>query len=174
MGFDVTYRPPFPLIGLDDLNLCEEWHSIPASYFGLMAPKIPNYFMYIGPNSSVKSSSILAVLEAAVTYTVKYILKMQFDNIKHFDPKQEATDEFTFHTQAWFKGTVWEEVCNAWYKNQKTGRVDAVWPGSVLHYPEVIEDPRWEDMNIAYHNTIRLQNTIGWIIYGSLTYITAK
>ncbi|KAJ4236796.1 hypothetical protein NW757_013372 [Fusarium falciforme] len=38
-GFDVSYRPPFPLIGLDEFDLREEWHSVPASYLGVRFPQ---------------------------------------------------------------------------------------------------------------------------------------
>lgn len=41
---------------------------------------------------------------------------MQTNNIKYFVPKQDVSDEFNKHTQSWFKGTVWEEDCNAWCK----------------------------------------------------------
>lgn len=37
------------------------------------------------------------------------------------------------------------------YKNNETGRVNAVWPGSSMHYQQVIEKPRYEDFNITYH-----------------------
>lgn len=36
------------------------------------------------------------------------------------------------------------------YKNNETGRVNAVWPGSSLHYMEAIQTPRWEDYEIEY------------------------
>ncbi len=36
------------------------------------------------------------------------------------------------------------------YKNNETGRVNAVWPGSSLHYMEAIKTPRWEDYEIQY------------------------
>ncbi|QGI92395.1 hypothetical protein CEK26_005464 [Fusarium fujikuroi] len=139
-GFDVSYRPPFPLIGLDNYDLGKEWHTVPGGYMGVMAPKIPNY---------------LSLLEAIVSYTVKIIKKMQRDNIKYLVPRQDVTDEFNDHVQSWFKGTVWEENCNAWYKNRKTGRVDAIWPGSALHFRDAIQDPRWEDMEIKYHSRNR-------------------
>ncbi|KAM5385172.1 hypothetical protein ACJZ2D_001133 [Fusarium nematophilum] len=156
-GFDVSYRPPFPLIGLGGVDLRKEWTEIPASYLGVMAPRIPNYLMYLGPNSPVESGSITGELEALVSYTLKVITKMQTNNIKYFVPKQDVSDEFNEHTQSWFKGTVWEEDCNAWYKNRKTGRVDAIWPGSALHYRVALEEPRWEDMEIKYHGPNRFQ-----------------
>ncbi|KAF5001146.1 hypothetical protein FDECE_11042 [Fusarium decemcellulare] len=156
-GFDVSYRPPFPLIGLEGIDLRKEWEEIPASYFGVMAPRIPNYLMYLGPNSPVEGGSITGELEALVAYTLKVITKMQNNNIKYFVPKQDVTDDFNRHTQSWFKGTVWEEDCNAWYKNRKTGRVDAIWPGSALHYRDALAEPRWEDMDIQYHGPNRFQ-----------------
>ena len=35
-------------------------------------------------------------------------------------------------------------------QNNETGRVNAVWPGSSLHYIEMIRDVRWEDYEIEY------------------------
>ncbi|PSN66538.1 FAD/NAD(P)-binding domain-containing protein [Corynespora cassiicola Philippines] len=167
-GFDNSYRPPFPLLGLDNYDLREAWHSIPASYMGLlmpeqvMAPKIPNFLMYLGPNTPVENGSITGILEAVVSYTIKVIKKVQHDNIRYFVPRQDVTDDFNRHAQSWFKGTVWEENCNAWYKNRKTGRVDAIWPGSALHFRKAIEDPRWEDMEIKYHS----RNVFQYLGYG--------
>ena len=42
------------------------------------------------------------------------------------------------------------EECRSWYKNNETGRVNAVWPGSSLHYIEAIRTPRYEDFEIEY------------------------
>ena len=36
------------------------------------------------------------------------------------------------------------------YKNNETGRVNAVWPGSSMHYQQVIDRPRYEDFDIKY------------------------
>ncbi|RMJ12259.1 hypothetical protein CDV36_008116 [Fusarium kuroshium] len=137
-GFDVSYRPPFPLIGLGDIDLRKEW----GGYSCKLPRRIPNYLMYLGPNSPVESGSITGELEALVSYTLKVITKMQIDNIRYFVPKQDATDEFNEHTQN---------------KNRKTGRVDAIWPGSALHYRVALEQPRWEDMEIKYHGPNRFQ-----------------
>lgn len=40
-------------------------------------------------------------------------------------------------------------------KDKSSGRVNAVWPGSALHYMDAIEDPRYEDFDITYHNKVR-------------------
>lgn len=36
------------------------------------------------------------------------------------------------------------------YKDPTTGRVNAIWPGSSLHYQRVIQHPRYEDFEIRY------------------------
>jgi hydroxyversicolorone monooxygenase len=36
--------------------------------------------------------------------------------------------------------------------DNETGRVNAIFPGSSLHYCQVIEEPRYEDYNITYQN----------------------
>lgn len=95
---------------------------------------------------------------------------MQRDHIKSWVPRQDITDRFNEHAQEWIKHTVWKEDCRSWYKNNDTGRVNAVWPGSSLQYckrilpfwyprlqhdvdygvGEVIESPRYEDFDIEY------------------------
>lgn len=85
-------------------------------------------------------------------YTIQLIKKMQRDHIKSWAPRQSVTDAFNAHAQEWIKHTVWAGSCRSWYKNNDTGRVNAVWPGSSNHYSEVIETPRYEDFDIEYRN----------------------
>jgi cation diffusion facilitator CzcD-associated flavoprotein CzcO len=48
-GFDVTYRPRFPVIGKNGVDLYEKWKDAPESYLGLACPDIPNWMTFIGP-----------------------------------------------------------------------------------------------------------------------------
>jgi len=61
-----------------------------------------------------------------------------------------VTDSFNAHVQEWVRHTVWTDDCRSWYKDNETGRVNAVWPGSSLHYIEAIRTPRYEDFEITY------------------------
>lgn len=65
-------------------------------------------------------------------YTMQIIKKMQSEYINSWAPKQDITNEFNDHCQEWIRHTVWVEDCRSWYKNNETGRVNAVWPGSSL------------------------------------------
>lgn len=48
-GFDVTYKPRFPVIGKNGVDLYEKWKKAPESYLGLGCPDMPNWIMLIGP-----------------------------------------------------------------------------------------------------------------------------
>jgi hypothetical protein len=51
--------------------------------------------------------------------------------------------------QEWIKHTVWKDACRSWYKDNATGRVNAVYPGSSLHYMKLLGIPRYEDFEIS-------------------------
>lgn len=84
-------------------------------------------------------------LEEVSNYVIKFLQKFQDELIRTFVPKQDVTDEFNEHAQVYLRDTVWSDDCRSWYKDNDTGRVNAIWPGSSLHYIECIERPRYED-----------------------------
>lgn len=133
-GFDVTYRPRFPVIGKNNVELGAKWKVCPEGYLGLGVPDIPNFIIFIGPTWPVENGSVAGPLLTVSEYAIKIIKKMQKENIKSWCPRQDITDQFNEHSQEWIKHTVWKEGCRSWYKNNETGRVNAVWPGSSLHY----------------------------------------
>jgi cation diffusion facilitator CzcD-associated flavoprotein CzcO len=149
-GFDVTYRPRFPIIGKNGVNLYEKWKNEPEGYLGLACPDMPNWLMFVGPTWPVENGSVTGPLFSVAEYAIKIIKKMQRDHIKSWVPRQDITDKFNEHAQEWIKHTVWKDDCRSWYKNNETGRVNAVWPGSSNQYAEVIETPRYEDFEIEY------------------------
>ncbi len=51
-GFDVSYKPRFPLVGQNGVDLSEKWKVCPEGYLGLAIPDIPNFLTFIGPVSS--------------------------------------------------------------------------------------------------------------------------
>jgi cation diffusion facilitator CzcD-associated flavoprotein CzcO len=123
-GFDVTYRPRFPVIGKNGVDLAEKWKNAPESYLGLACPDMPNLVIFIGPTWPIENGSVMGPLLAVSEYTIKLIKKMQREHIKSWVPKQDITDAFNEHTQEWIKHTVWKDDCRAWYKNNETGRVN--------------------------------------------------
>ena len=117
---------------------------------GLAIPEFPNFLTFIGPNWPVENGSVMGPLNSVALYTLQLIKKLQSEYIRSIAPKQDVTDSFNEHCQEWIRHTVWVEECRSWYKNNETGRVNAVWPGSSLHYMEAIKTPRYEDFEITY------------------------
>jgi cation diffusion facilitator CzcD-associated flavoprotein CzcO len=42
-GFDVSFRPYFPIIGRGGVSLAEQWSGDANAYFALAAPGFPNF-----------------------------------------------------------------------------------------------------------------------------------
>ncbi len=149
-GFDVSYRPRFPIVGKNGIELADKWKLCPEGYLGLGVADMPNFITFIGPNWPVENGSVMGPLYSVSLYAVQIIQKLQTGYIKDLTPKMDVQDAFNEHCQEWVRHTVWVDECRSWYKNNETGRVNAVWPGSSLHYIEAIKQPRYEDYDIEY------------------------
>jgi cation diffusion facilitator CzcD-associated flavoprotein CzcO len=93
-GFDTSFRPAFPIVGRNGVDLAEKWKTAPEAYLGLAVPDMPNFFTFIGPSWPIGNGSVMGPLEAVGDYVVKFIKKFQGEGIKSFEPKQEVTDQF--------------------------------------------------------------------------------
>ena len=149
----MSYRPRFPIVGANGIDLADKWKVCPESYLGLAIPDFPNFLTFIGPTWPVENGSVMGPLGTVADYALQIIRKMQGENIHSLAPKQAITDLFNAHCQEFITHTVWKEECRSWYKNNETGRVNAIWPGSSLHYQEVIRTPRYEDYEITYRDS---------------------
>ena len=61
-GFDTSYKPRFPLVGLKGQNLQVEWSKDVKAYLAIAAPDMPNYFVFYGPNNPFASGAFLATV----------------------------------------------------------------------------------------------------------------
>lgn len=44
-GFDTSFKPAFPLVGRNGINMAEKWdNDVPKAYMGMCVPEFPNYF----------------------------------------------------------------------------------------------------------------------------------
>jgi hypothetical protein len=84
--------------------------------------------------------------------------KMQTENIKAFEPKAGAVHDLYNHTHELMKRLAWSSACRSWFKNGKVhGPVTAIYPGSRLHFFEMLNKPRYEDYEIDYKTANRFQ-----------------
>ncbi|KAF4120115.1 putative flavoprotein CzcO associated with the cation diffusion facilitator CzcD [Geosmithia morbida] len=150
-GFDTTFKPRFPIINPSGENLQDKWtENDPESYMGVAASGFPNYFIFLGPNCPIGNGPVLCAIEAQADWMCKLIDRYQTTNIQTFAPKHDAVKEFVQYKDKFMAGTVWADECRSWYKARPGGPVLALWPGSTLHYLEMMRDVRFEDFDFAY------------------------
>ncbi|KXN84254.1 Putative sterigmatocystin biosynthesis monooxygenase stcW [Leucoagaricus sp. SymC.cos] len=150
-GFDTSYIPYFPVVGLNGRLLSEAWEVEPQTYFGIATPDFPNYFVFLGPTSPVGNGPVQVGMEAQADYALKLINRWQTENIHSITPKAEAVQEFMDYKNEFMKNMVWSFECRSWYKSHKVDSpVRSLWPGSSLHHLECLAEPRYEDWNFTY------------------------
>lgn len=152
-GFDTSFRPRFPITGLDPTQtLAEKWAEHPSSYLGIGVDGFPNYFLYSGPYTPVAQGSILSIISMLSGHLMQLIRRMRRQHIRRLSPKPKAVRDFVEHANAFMPRTTWAGPCPSWFKQGRRDGPCVMWPGSRLAYFEALEDPHFEDYDIEYHN----------------------
>ncbi|KAL3954162.1 hypothetical protein ACCO45_012118 [Purpureocillium lilacinum] len=154
-GFDTSFRPQFPIIGLDGINLADRWQEVPESYIGIATPTMPNYFMFTGPFTPVAQGSILPIHTHMSKYFIQVIHKMYTQHIRRIVPKDKVVEQFMEHCRAYLARTCWADPCTSWFKQGRADGPIVMWPGSRLAFFQVVETPDLEDFDIEYHSINR-------------------
>ncbi|KPM36569.1 putative sterigmatocystin biosynthesis monooxygenase stcW [Neonectria ditissima] len=149
-GFNTTFKPRFPIYGANGNNLQDLWAQDPVSYMGTGVAGFPNYFMFLGPNTPISNGSLMGPVEATGDYFIRILRKMIRQRILSFDVREDAQSDFNEHTQSRMRDMVWTGTCRSWFKRGTDGKVTALWPGSALHYMQVLSENRWEDYEWKY------------------------
>ncbi|KAG8157087.1 hypothetical protein KVR01_013077 [Diaporthe batatas] len=105
---------------------------------------------FLGPNCPIGNGPIIFSVEIEGEYIAQFLNRWQKEDIASFDPKLEAVNDFMQQKDAFMPSTVWDDNCLSWYKDPRTQKVTALWPGSTLHYMEVLASPRYEDFEVRY------------------------
>ncbi|KAJ9419776.1 hypothetical protein FOXG_06971 [Fusarium oxysporum f. sp. lycopersici 4287] len=157
-GFDVSFRPGWKAIGKNGASLADQWKDAPEAYLGVMAANMPNLFTINGPNTPLANGSLLAAMAFTLDYIARWIRKISMQNIKSIQVRKDALEDFNSYVQEAMKKTVFIGDCRSWFKNGKVdGRVTAMYPGSVIHYGEMLEEFRTEDFEYEYTAKNRFQ-----------------
>ncbi|KAJ6503581.1 cyclohexanone monooxygenase [Mycena sanguinolenta] len=153
-GFDTSFRPRFPVVGRDGINLQDMWadHNQAKSYMSVSVAGMPNYLMYGGPSYPAAHGSLLPVNELIANYICTMIYKWQLEpNLKWFEPDLQAQNEFNEHRDVQLATTVWSDSCSSWFKAGKPdGKIIALHPGSRTHFMTLLKNPRTQDYHFEY------------------------
>ncbi|KAF2196341.1 FAD/NAD(P)-binding domain-containing protein [Delitschia confertaspora ATCC 74209] len=150
-GFDTSWLPRFPFIanGKDLKDLWGEPHGV-TSYLSIGVPTFPNYFSFCGPYGPLGHGSFMPLIEQWTKYMFAVITKAQVENIKSFRPHMSVATQFRHHSDLFLQRTAWTSPCRSWFKQGRTDGQAAIWPGSRLHFLEMMKVPRYEDFEIDY------------------------
>ena len=151
-GFKPAFRPAFPIYGQDGKSLDEDWGPHVNLYLGVSAPRFPNYFTIAGPGSTWAAGSLLPSIEAGVEYALKVTKKIQQEQIRSIEVRQDAVDDLFEHFDAFHATTVFNEECRSWYKDGKIKNRIYQWPGGTIHHVKTIKEPRYEDYKMRYRH----------------------
>ncbi|KAJ9645779.1 hypothetical protein H2199_002819 [Coniosporium tulheliwenetii] len=151
-GFDTSWLPRFPFIGRSGRDLREIWagENNVTSYLSIMIPDFPNHFSFCGPYGPLGHGSFMPLIERWTQYMFSCITKAQVENIKSMAPRLALARQFRQHADLFLKRTAWTSPCRSWFKQGKQDGQAAIWPGSRLHFFEMMKAPRYEDFEMDY------------------------
>ncbi|KAJ0420941.1 hypothetical protein BJY00DRAFT_323521 [Aspergillus carlsbadensis] len=150
-GFQNGFLPLFPTIGKNGTDLSRRWApdgpiGFPETYFGVMAPDMPNWFAVLQAQSYSAGGTVPLQCEISATYIAKVIRKVQSQGYSSIYPSHEATADFNEIASHFFDDKVLGEACNSWMKlGPGRSRNLVWWPGTAHHRMGISRDPRWED-----------------------------
>jgi cation diffusion facilitator CzcD-associated flavoprotein CzcO len=151
-GFDTSHIPPYSITA-NGKDLRKVWEKGSVSYFSVMVPEFPNYFMQAGPYSAA-NGSLLPALEQSCRYIMQVVQKCQAEHIKSVAPKMQAMLDFQEHADLFNKRTVLTQPCRSWMKNGTVDAPPSIYPGSRTHFMEMLQ-PRYEDFEMEYEKRNR-------------------
>ncbi|KAF2737728.1 FAD/NAD(P)-binding domain-containing protein [Polyplosphaeria fusca] len=169
-GFQVAFQPAFIVRNGAGKTIKEDWSHGPNLYFGVSAPRFPNYYTIVGPGATWSNGTLLPSIETTIEYSIKCMKKMQTEGIKAMAVKQDALDEIYAHFDTFHQHTVWQEECRSWFKDGKIKNRIYLWPGATIHFLKSIKDPRWED----YDYTYRYKNRFAFLGNGDVKATASK
>jgi cyclohexanone monooxygenase len=88
-GYRVLDYDRIDVTGRDGAKLAEVMGKSPAAYKGIAVPGFPNYFLGMGPNSSVLSASFFYTAEEQVRMIIRLITEMKAKGGKSLEAKPE-------------------------------------------------------------------------------------
>ncbi|CAK7206931.1 hypothetical protein SEUCBS139899_009738 [Sporothrix eucalyptigena] len=152
-GFDTSWIPRFP-VTVKGTDLRDTWTKQgPRTYLGVSVPDVPNYFLSVGPYAPLAVGSLLPVIEVYANYIITAITKMQTENIKAMAPKQKAVQAFKAHHDLYVTRTAWSGPCSSWFKKGDPYGSLTMYPGSRVHFFQLMKTPRYEDYEFDYLST---------------------
>ncbi|PGH28270.1 hypothetical protein AJ80_00161 [Polytolypa hystricis UAMH7299] len=162
-GFLADFRARFPVIGRDGISWDEVMDPEPEAYLGCMMDKMPNCWLYLGPNAAPGAGNAYLCVELECALIIRCAKKMLREKIKSICVKQERVKQYVAHTHSYLSNTIFGQPCKCWFKRgDPNGRNIAYYPGNSLNQMIALENTRWEDFDYTYLDELN-GNPMAWL-----------
>ena len=118
-GFD-SYTGSLTNMGLkskDGVELADLWKDGISTYLGITISGFPNMFMAYTPQAPTSLSNGPTIIEAQVETIADMIAKLENENVKSFEPRKDAEEE-------------WKALCNDMAQHTLIPLTDSWWNGA--------------------------------------------
>lgn len=112
-GFDCLKSiNSFDVIGQNGQHLKDFWKNSPKAFKGICVPKMPNFFIMFGPNTT---DNRMLMSEAAANYVSESILELALSNSKSMTVKKEKFDKYNESLKKIIAGKTYSTVNGSYY-----------------------------------------------------------
>ncbi len=125
---------PFPVFGLDGLELNTLWKKNPAAYLGITVSGFPNFFIMTGPNTALGHNSMIYMIESQAAYVMSALNLLGKSPGLVFNISREVQEKYNRVLQKRLAQTVWNTGgCSSWYL-ASNGLNTTIWPDFTFVY----------------------------------------
>ena len=125
---------PFPVYGLDNKELNEQWKQGPSAYLGTTVSGFPNFFIMTGPNTALGHNSMIYMIESQANYVMSAVKIIRETPSVAFNIPQQAQADYNHTLQKQLARTVWNTGgCSSWYL-ASNGLNTTLWPDFTFVY----------------------------------------
>ncbi len=148
-GYDVHLTgPPFPVTGLGDRSLADEWRDGAQAYKSASVQGFPNLFIMTGPNSGPGHNSLLVYIEGQLDYAVRGITTILDNDLCWLDVRDDVQRRHNERIQQRLTKTTWMSGCRSWYLT-KDGFNASMYPGFATQYLRQMRNFRLADYRVV-------------------------
>lgn len=153
----------FPMTGKDGITWNQVMDPEPEAYLGSIPDKMPNCFLYMGPNCGPGAGSSFLCIEGECELMISCLKKILREKIKSMTIKPERLKQYVAHVNSYLKTSIFGQPCKSWFKRGKEeGRNLAYYSGNALSLLYAQRHPRWEDFDYEYLDEMG-GNPLSWL-----------
>jgi cation diffusion facilitator CzcD-associated flavoprotein CzcO len=138
------------IVGTGGRPLAAAWREGQYAYLGATVEGFPNFFMLLGPNTTIAHTSITLMMEAQLNYVTDAISVMKKQGLASVDVKPEVVEAYNQKIQKSLSTTVWNAGgCQSYYLDSR-GKNTTIWPHTTPYFHKLTR--RFDVKN--YHTTV--------------------